>query len=250
MMKYVFCLLLVVSALLAAPCMLLAVTLRHTGSSHVSQPSSPVCDDDSVSCAVADTLVPPAQAEAVDLGLSVKWANMNVGASTPEGYGDFFAWGETTPKNTYNLSAYKWSKGTKKSLFKYCTDSEYGMVDDKTVLEPSDDAATAQWGSSWRMPTAEEFDELCDSCSWAWTTQNDVNGYLVTGPSGNSIFLPAAGCRYDKGSYYVGTYGYYWTSSVVAAHPNCARYLFFKAEGTDRLIYDRDSGRTVRPVAR
>ena len=104
----------------------------------------------------------------VDLGLSVKWATCNVGATTPEGYGNYYAWGETKPKSTYDWSTYKYCNGDRYSMTKYCTNSEYGIVDNKTTLELSDDAAHVNWGGSWRMPTKAEQDEL-NNCTWTWT---------------------------------------------------------------------------------
>ena len=155
--------------------------------------------------------------EYVDLGLSVKWATMNIGANASEEYGDYFAWGETEPKDYYDWSTYKWCKGSYNTLTKYCIESDYGTVDNKTVLELSDDAAHANWGSTWRMPTSNEFQELRTECSWEWTTQNGVNGMKVTGPNGNSIFLPAAGYRNDSNDSSlssVGNDGHYWSSSL------------------------------------
>ncbi|MBQ5370375.1 MAG: T9SS C-terminal target domain-containing protein, partial [Bacteroidaceae bacterium] len=118
--------------------------------------------------------------EYVDLGLSVKWATCNVGADSPEDYGDYFAWGETSPKSTYDWSTYKWCKGAYDNLTKYNTNSGFGTVDNKNQLDLSDDAARANWGGSWRMPTDEEFIELGEKCSWKRTTQNGVKGYKVT----------------------------------------------------------------------
>ena len=122
----------------------------------------------------------------VDLGLSVKWATFNVGATSPEEYGDYFAWGETEPKETYSWATYKWCDGTDANITKYNT------IDGKTILEPTDDAAQVHRGDKWRMPTKAECQELIDSCTWEWTTSNNISGYRVTGPNGNSIFLPAA----------------------------------------------------------
>ena len=161
------------------------------------------------------TAIPvPSADEAVDLGLSVKWAPMNVGALAPEDSGNLFAWGETKPKDTYNWSTYTWCKGSNDTMTKYCTDPSKGTVDNKTVLDLSDDAAYANWGSTWRMPTDAEWEEMLDKCTWEWTTQNGVNGRKVTGPNGNSIFLPAAGYRYDGTLSSVGSYGSYWSSSL------------------------------------
>ncbi|MBO7112331.1 MAG: hypothetical protein J6V75_00065, partial [Bacteroidaceae bacterium] len=119
----------------------------------------------------------------VDLGLSVKWATCNVGASKPEEYGDYYAWGETEPKTTYDWSTYKWCKGSSATMTKYCNNSSYGnngFTDTKTTLDPEDDVAHVKWGGNWRMPTISEFEDLINNCTWTWTTQNGVNGYKVT----------------------------------------------------------------------
>ena len=130
--------------------------------------------------------------EVVDLGLSVMWATCNVGAESPEDYGDYFEWGEVEPKITYSWDTYKYCKeGEKKKLIKYCSKSSYGnngFTDTKTILDVEDDAATVNWGNSWRMPTDDEFTELREKCTWLWATLNGVNGYRVVGPNGNSIF--------------------------------------------------------------
>lgn len=153
--------------------------------------------------------------EYVDLGLSVKWAICNVGASKPEEYGDYFAWGETQPKSTYDLSTYKWCNGSSATLTKYNYSSSFGTVDDKTQLELIDDAARANWGGIWRMPTDAELTELRTECTWTWTTQNGVNGYKVTSKSnGNSIFLPAAGFYSDSNFRDAGDYCCCWSSSL------------------------------------
>ena len=130
---------------------------------------------------------------AVDLGLpsGLKWAACNLGASRPEEYGDYYAWGETEPKEKYSWETYKF--GTDFVLSKYVTDPAYGAVDHKTLLDPEDDAAVVNLGGSWRMPTEAEYDELISKAIWTWTSRNGVSGYLVTGSNGNSIFLPAAG---------------------------------------------------------
>ncbi len=189
--------------------------------------------------------------EAVDLGLSVKWATCNVGAEKPEDYGDYFAWGETTPKENYYWTTYKYCKGTYKTMTKYCTNSSSGnngFTDNKTVLDPEDDAATVNWGGSWRMPTQEEQDELTNNCTWTWTTQNGVNGYKVVGPNGNSIFLPAAGYMYGTSLYYVGSCGYYWSGSLNTSNPNSAYYVDFSSSSVYRGSYYRYYGLSVRPV--
>ena len=190
--------------------------------------------------------------EYVDLGLSVKWATCNVGASKPEEYGDYFAWGETQPKETYDWSTYKWCNGSYDTQTKYCTDSYYGIVDNKTQLELSDDAARANWGGSWRMPTHEEQEELRTQCTWTWTTQNGVYGYKVTskksGYTNKSIFLPAAGCRDDSSLSSAGSYGYYWSSSLYPDYPYGAYELYFSSDDVDWYYDGRYYGQSVRPV--
>ena len=185
----------------------------------------------------------------VDLGLSVKWATMNVGASKPEEYGDYFAWGETTTKSTYDWSTYKWCNGSSSTLTKYNTSSDYGTVDNKTQLELSDDAARANWGGSWRMPTDAEWTELREQCTWTWTAQNGKNGYKVTSKTnGNSIFLPAAGYRNDSSLSGAGSYGYYWSSSLSTDNPNYAYVLYFNSDYVGRYVNYRYYGQSVRPV--
>ena len=145
--------------------------------------------------------------EAVDLGLSVKWANMNIGAKTPLEPGDYFAWGEITPKDYYYWDTYKWSKDILGNITKYNSDD-----DRKFKLDPEDDAASVNWGGTWRMPTIYEFQALTEKCTWEWTSLNGVAGQKVTGPNGNSIFLPVTGYReMDK---LRGSSGYYWLSSL------------------------------------
>ena len=195
--------------------------------------------------------VTPSVPDAVDLGLSVKWASFNLGATKPEEYGDHYAWGETGPKEDYAWSTYKWCMGAYYTLTKYCTDSSYGyngFTDGKTVLDPEDDAAHVNLVGKWRMPTDDEWTELRENCTWSWTTQNGVNGYLVTGPNGNSIFLPAAGHRLYTNLYYAGSYGYYWSSSLTAVSPDDARYVAFSSGDVGRFDGGRCGGLSVRPV--
>jgi len=142
--------------------------------------------------------------EFVDLGLpsGTKWATCNVGAETPEAYGDYFAWGDTIGQEFYNWSHYKYCNGDYNKLTKYCDNEEYGnngFTDELTTLEESDDVATAKWGKGWRMPTREDLKELIDNCDTTWTAQNGINGMLFTSrTNGNSIFLPAAGHPFGK----------------------------------------------------
>ncbi len=184
----------------------------------------------------------------VDLGLSVKWANMNVGATTPEDYGNHYAWGEVTPKSEYSWSTYKYCNGTGDTMTKYCKSSYYGTVDNKITLEPEDDAAHVNWGGTWRMPTDAEWTELCEQCTWTWTKQNNTNGYKVTAKNGNSIFLPAAGYRNDSGLNCVGSDGYYWSSSLHEYRSNYAFSVSFNSSGVNRYYHLRYYFQSVRPV--
>ena len=187
----------------------------------------------------------------VDLGLSVKWATMNVGATTPEGYGDYYAWGETSTKSTYDWGNYFDTNDGYNKFTKY--NNEGG----KTVLDPEDDAAHVNWGDSWRMPTLAECRELIDNCTWTLTTQNGINGYKVTsnkaGYTDRFIFLPAAGNRYDSGLYDVGFNGLYWSSSLYEYGSDGAWHLSIGLDGRfldDYRYYysDRFLGLSVRPV--
>lgn len=166
----------------------------------------------------------------VDLGLSVLWATCNIGATTPEEYGHYFAWGETEPKTQYTWTNYKWCEGTDETLTKYCTNADYGIVDNLTLLEPEDDAATVNWGGNWRTPTYSEVVELKDQCTWVWTIQNGVKGHKVTSNiNGNSIFLPAAGYKSSKTLYYSENKGYYQSSSSVPHSTKTAYHIHFKS---------------------
>ena len=189
----------------------------------------------------------------VDLGLpsGLKWATCNVGADSPEEYGDYFAWGEVEPKKSYSWSTYKYCKGTHKTITKYCNDNSYGnngFTDNKTVLDPEDDAATANWGGAWRIPTKAEQDELLNNCTWTWTTQKGVKGYKVVGPNGNSIFLPAAGYMYKGTLEDAGSFGMYWSSSLGTDNPISAYYVDFYSGYVYWAGYDRWVGGSVRPV--
>ncbi len=186
----------------------------------------------------------------VDLGLpsGTLWATCNVGASKPEDYGDYFAWGETETKSTYNWSTYKWCNGSYNTLTKYNTDSSHGTVDNKRVLELADDAARANWGGAWRMPTYDEMHELTD-CTWTWTTQDGKNGYRVTGSTGTSIFLPAAGYKsYSDSPHQAGSHGYYWSSSLRIADTDNAYDLYFYSGNVNTNNDYREYGQSVRPV--
>ena len=187
--------------------------------------------------------------EYVDLGLSVKWASYNIGATKPEEYGDYFAWGETATKTIYDWSTYEHCRGSYATLTKYNISSGYGTVDNKTELDAIDDAVVVNWGGSWRMPTHAEMTELRDNCTWTWTSQNGVNGCKVTSKrNGNSIFLPAAGYRQFSDLINAGSLGYYWSSSLGTGTPNYARHVGFDSSDVDWYNGDRYLGFTVRPV--
>ena len=191
----------------------------------------------------------------VDLGLpsGTLWATCNVGANTPEEYGDYFAWGETKPKDVYSWSTYQYCVGSNNTLTKYCSRSMYGyngFTDSLTILLPEDDAAIANWGDGWRMPTRQEWQELFNNTTYTWTTQNGVNGGLFTAPNGNSLFLPAAGCFFDDELGYVGSTGYYWMSSLYTdSYPYNAWICYFYSYPVCSMYYhDRGYGRSVRAV--
>lgn len=212
-----------------------------TKSAYASAPGWEECNLVEIGCAE------PEEGEYVDLGLpsGILWATRNVGANSPEEYGDYFAWGETEPKDVYGWSNYKWGNGKNNALTKYNTDSSYGTVDNKTVLEADDDAATANWGGNWRMPTEAERYELETHCTWEWTTHNGVNCYKgISNNNGKSIFLPAAG-SFGSGLHNVGTYCSYWTSSLNTDSPVLA---YRNAQGSVSQSTARYYGFSVRPV--
>ncbi len=198
---------------------------------------------------------PAAEPEWVDLGLSVKWATFNVGATKPEEYGDYFAWGETEPKEDYSWSTYRWGNGNTSSLTKYNTNSYYGTADNKTVLDSEDDAAHVNWGGSWRIPTDAEWTELRENCTWTWTSNYNgtgVAGRIVTsnksGYTNKSIFLPASGQRDASRLFDASSYGYYWLSSLDSGYPIGAYYGGFDSSDVYRGLGQRDNGHSVRPV--
>ena len=177
--------------------------------------------------------------EYVDLGLSVKWATCNVGATSPEEYGDYYAWGETSTKETY--------VGDKCPTYGFKSELQsQGYIDSEGNLTSQYDAATANWGGDWRMPTVAELRELHDNCIWTWTTQNGVNGYNVKGPNGNSIFLPAAGYRRGSSLYHAGSFGNFWGSTP--DDYNIAYGLYFSSDDRYMSRSNRSRGLSVRPV--
>lgn len=190
--------------------------------------------------------------EWIDLGLpsGTKWATTNVGASSPSDYGDYFAWGETSPKSSYSLATYIYNTIPDKYFFsKYVTESDYGNVDGKKLLDKEDDAAHANWGEGWLMPSGDQFYELHGKCKWTETTMNGLSGYKVVGPNGNSIFLPLAG--FYAGSYFgQGGTGRYWSRLLSTDYCISAVMNEFYAGklGNGAGTCTRDCGCSVRPV--
>ncbi len=176
----------------------------------------------------------------IDLGLpsGTKWACCNVGATTPEGYGDYFAWGETQPKIMYNWDTYQFGSSW-----------DNVMNIGTNIAGTEYDAATANWGVPWQMPTLNQCKELYNNCSSEWTMQNGINGRTFTGPNGGTIFLPAAGCLWDDNPYYLGTYGCFYSSSLNTSETYEAYELHFGSGAVGYNYATRGYGRSVRPVA-
>ena len=197
----------------------------------------------------------------VDLGLSVKWASCNLGASKPTEYGGYYQWAGTTDVSDTNIflhwdnCPYHTGSSSSSGWTKYNTNSSWGTVDNKTVLEPMDDAASVALGGKWRMPTDEEWTELrnTDNCSWTWTTIDGVNGYKVqskkSGYTDNWIFLPAAGMRYQNYLGYVGSDGGYWSSSLKTGTTIYAYCIDFNSGYFCGHFDSRPVGRSVRHVS-
>ena len=192
--------------------------------------------------------------QAIDIGLSVRWADRNVGASSPSDYGDYYAWGEIETKENYEDATYKWCKGWPNSFTKYNTDSDCGVVDNKTTLEVEDDVAHVKLGEDWRLPTLDELAELCvtrynSSYKWEWKSLNGHNGWQITYiENNNSIFLPAAGYRHDTSFNNVGSYGCYRSSILYTDRPGNAWFVNFSSEFMFAYYSARVSGLTIRPV--
>ena len=192
----------------------------------------------------------------VDLGLpsGTLWATCNIGASKPEYYGNYYAWGETKPQanNTYNWSSYKYANGNYDRLTKYCNSNSYGnngFTDNLTALQTGDDPAASNWGSGWRTPSEAQWDELLSNTTNQWTTKNGVNGRLFTSrKNGQTLFLPAAGRCWDSGLNYAGSSGRYWSRSLYTGRPYDAWGLYFYSDRCN-LYHDlRYNGFSVRPV--
>ena len=223
----------------------------------ISGPDGPVdllCYPENSDITLVEPGSGPSSDDWVDLGLpsGLLWATRNVGATSPEDYGDYFAWGEIQTKEVYDWSTYIYCNGDYDQLTKYCNHSDYGyngFTDNLTILQPGDDAATANYGG--RTPTKEEWKELINNTTATVTTQNGVNGRRFTGPNGNSLFLPAAGYRWDRTLRYAGSKGAYWMSSLYTGRPNDAWYFGFYSDWSGYRVVDyrsRDYGQSVRAV--
>ncbi len=189
---------------------------------------------------------------AVDLGLpsGLKWAPCNVGATKPEEYGNYYAWGEIKPKESYLWKTYEWGAYDYVYGDDYSKLTKYNSTDGLTTLEAADDAATANWGDAWRMPTDAEWNELLENCTWTYTTRNGVNGCEVkSNTNDNSIFLPAAG-TYHKGDSGNGrgVFGYYWSSSLTNIPIRAWSMDYTDSEYRVTTEIDRFQGSSVRPV--
>ncbi len=194
----------------------------------------------------------------VDLGLpsGTLWATHNIGAVYPEDFGDYFGWGEVVGnKEDYSWANTQWlyTENGQKRISKYNTNSQYGEVDNLTELELEDDAAYVNWGADWRMPSKAQLDELVANCTWEWTQKNGINGQLVTGPNGKTIFLPAAGYRLGTSSYNENSNGHYWTRSLnvvseTYTNPLGAYKMYINNSGLQSQAGDRNTGCTIRPV--
>jgi uncharacterized protein YjdB len=210
-------------------------------------------DDISTNCTILVDSIMQVIYEYVDLGLSVNWATFNVGATVPEELGNHYAWGETEPKSDFSISTYKYCNGADRTFTKYCNNSYYGTVDNKTLLESEDDVAHVQLGGNWRMPQKEEFEELNKNCTWTWTTINGIKGFQVKsnkpGYRDRSIFIPAAGYREGTSVNSEGTNGYYNTMSLNSS--NNSQIYEFSISSYSHDVNSSGSrvhGHSVRPV--
>ena len=173
--------------------------------------------------------------EAIDLGLSVKWATCNIGASLPEEYGGLFSWGETIEKDDYSEDSYA-----------FFSNEQYDYIG-VNICGTKYDVARTQWGGLWRLPTRSEIQELTSRCTWTAETLNDVQGYRVTGPNGNSIFLPSAGYQNGGSRTETGTGGFYWSGTLDRDMPSAAYNINFRGYDAEWSA-SRAYGFSVRAV--
>ena len=192
--------------------------------------------------------------EWVDLGLpsGLLWAKCNLGANAPEEYGNYYAWGETQPKEVYYPSTYRYctvdGNGNLQTLTKYNTSSDLGTIDNLTTLQAADDAATAALGSGARTPTKEEWEELINNTTVEWSTLNGVVGRKFTAANGNTLFLPAVGFRLGSGLFFAGSDGSYWSSSLYTVSPCNAWFFYFNSDYQYMEYDNRGRGVSVRAV--
>ena len=196
--------------------------------------------------------------EYVDLGLSVKWATCNVGALKPYESGNYYAWGEINTKKKYDFASYSFRLSGKKysniKFKRYNTDSKYGIVDNKCILNLTDDVANVSWGGGWRMPTEAEFQELIDNCNIISYVEGGIDGIIfqskIKGYTDRFIFLPFAGYHFDKELIYYRQFGCYWSNSIVTLKPNLAYILSIGDNGVKIQGDTRRRGNTIRPVCK
>ena len=193
----------------------------------------------------------PSELVAVDLGLSVKWGSMNLGATEPEDYGDYFAWGETSPKDEYTWKTYKWASETTDYVTKYSVGRSWGGTGDpdkKSILELEDDAAHVALGGKWRMPTMDDWEELDKECTWLWSTRNGLSVCEITSKvNGNSIVLPPAGNKHNSMYSRIGSNLNYWSSTLDWVG-TMAFGVSFSGDGMTATSNSRYYGQSVRPV--
>lgn len=200
-----------------------------------------IIEDSSIAITVNLDINSPAPHEQyIDLGLpsGLLWATCNLGATSPEGYGNYYAWAETTPKQVYTWSTYKY----------YDTDiTKYTIGDGISYLDLEDDAASVNLGAGWKIPTNDDFDELQSNCTMTWTSRNGINGCLFVGPNGNSIFFPMSGGKKRDNLLNNGSCGFYWLNSVYSDENYAYGFLLDSTTVTETSYY-RMYGQTIRPV--
>lgn len=189
----------------------------------------------------------------MDLGLSVMWAQVNLGASMIGEYGDYYAWGETETKDYFWYNTYKYCEGRQNTYTKYCINPSEGKVDSLTTLELEDDAAHVQWGGSWRMPTKEEWIELREKCTWKYSHENNKKGWTVTGPNGNKIFFPLAGGQTWNEISSRGSAGYYRSATLGEKYSSTTYIVIMFSDDDDESAVtwgdgSRAFGQSIRPV--
>ena len=204
---------------------------RYTG--YTVRPVADDADEQAATAEVEETKSVINGHEYVDMGLSVNWATQNIGASSPDDYGNYYAWGETKTKSNYDRA-----------------NCETYDLDIRDIGGTNRDVAHVEWGDTWRMPTKDEFQELIENCDWEWTTQKGKSGYKVTSKvNGNWIFLPAAGMKIDKEYSYIGSVGNYWSSAHYGRYAPEASFLLFDSDGRRTSSVEQYDGLTVRPVS-